>query len=98
MLTMLTLRGSEPVVRQVGSDSIDVEEVSLFGSLEHLKKRSRPSGTRRAQLKHASSPVRSVHPTNLGKIAAALFVIDYPCYLRARPTRPGRFLGLWRLH
>jgi hypothetical protein len=30
---MLTLRGSEPVVRQVGSDRIDVEEVSLFGNL-----------------------------------------------------------------
>jgi hypothetical protein len=50
---MLTLRGSEPVVRQVGSDSIDVEEVSLFGSLDHLKKRSRPSGTTGGQQEHA---------------------------------------------
>jgi hypothetical protein len=32
---MLTLRGSEPLMWQVESDGIDVEEVSLLGSLDH---------------------------------------------------------------
>ena len=59
---MLTLRGSEPVVRQVGSDSIDVEEVSLFGSLDHLKKRSRPSGGTGAQQERASQSCTECPP------------------------------------
>lgn len=54
MFTISTLRGSEPVVRQVGSDSTDVEEVSLLGSLDHLKKRLRSSGTTGEQQEHAS--------------------------------------------
>jgi hypothetical protein len=62
MFTMLTLRGSEPVVRQVGSDRSDVEEVGLFGSLDHLKKRSRPSGTTGAQQEHASQSCTECPP------------------------------------
>jgi hypothetical protein len=54
---MLTLRGSEPVVRQVGSDSIDVEEISLFGSLDHLKKRSRQVEQRERSRSMLPSPV-----------------------------------------
>jgi len=42
---MLTLRGSEPAIRQVGSDNIDVEEAGLLGSLDHLRKRTLQSGT-----------------------------------------------------